>query len=247
MSSSDHFKGKSIPEHLKEARKKGAIASTEVHGTEMAGHIGALADSAKETAFYLLILWVILVQLALPFSQICFVLILFSCALVIWKGGRSALLSWARLERLHRLIEEERWEIEHHRAQEKEELKELYYAKGFRGKLLDEVIEVLMADDNRLLSIMLEEELGLTLEKFEHPLKQAAGACLGVLSAGVVLLLFFQASPQYGLPIAAALIIGLFSTLAAKLEKNQALPAVIWHLATAAFVAGIIFFLANVL
>ena len=88
MSSSDHFKGKSIPEHLKEARKKGAIASAEVHGTEMAGHIGALADSAKETAFYLLILWAILVQLALPFSQICFVLILFSCALVIWKGGK---------------------------------------------------------------------------------------------------------------------------------------------------------------
>ena len=59
----------------------------------------------------------------------------------------------------------------------------MYEQKGLSGDLLDQVIEVLMADDNRLLRVMLEEELGLTLESYEHPLKQAAGAGLGVLSA----------------------------------------------------------------
>ena len=58
---------------------------------------------------------------------------------------------------------EERFEIAHHRGQEKEELTELYALKGFKGELLDQVINVLMADDNRLLSVMLEEELGLEL------------------------------------------------------------------------------------
>ncbi len=36
-------------------------------------------------------------------------------------------------------IEEERWEIQHHRAQERLELTEMYAAKGLSGKLLEEV------------------------------------------------------------------------------------------------------------
>ena len=94
---------------------------------------------------------------------------LFSIGWLFWKLGRSSLLGWARLERLHRLIQQEQWEIEHHRAQEKEELTAMYHQKGLTGKLLEQVIEVLMADDNRLLRVMLEEELGLTLETYEHP------------------------------------------------------------------------------
>ena len=93
------------------------------------------------------------------------------------------LLGWARLERLHRIVEEERYEIENHRQQEREELKELYRAKGFQGKLLDEVVDVLMADGERLLKVMVEEELGLSLQSQEHPLKQGAGSALGAFVA----------------------------------------------------------------
>src|SRR5262245_24820774 len=114
-----HFEGRTVPEHLKEARKKGALASSEVHGVEMSGFMGALADAAKETALYLLVIWLILYKLSFPVPQIFSILLLFSCGLIIWKCGRSALLGWARLQRLHRITEEERWEIEHHRAQEK--------------------------------------------------------------------------------------------------------------------------------
>jgi hypothetical protein len=243
--SSNHFKGKSVPEHLKEARKKGALASAEVHGTEMAGHIGAFADSIKETSVYLVILWVIFHQLQFTVSQTLSILALFSCGIIVWKGGRSALLGWARLERLHRVTEEERWEIEHHRAQEKEELRELYLARGFTGKLLDEAVEVLMADDNRLLNVMLEEELGLTLEVFEHPLKQALFASLGALLAAALLLLSFYISPVYGVPGAATATILLSSIIAAKKQKNEISVAIIWNLATAALVGGLIFFIAK--
>ena len=31
----DHFEGKSVQEHLKAARAKGALAAAEIHGTEM--------------------------------------------------------------------------------------------------------------------------------------------------------------------------------------------------------------------
>jgi hypothetical protein len=116
-------------------------------------------------------------SLFFSFSTPLFLMLsLFSFGWAVWKTGRSALLGWGRMERLHRLIEEERWEIQHHRAQERRELGEMYRAKGFDGKLLEEVLDVLMSDDNRLLKVMLEEELGLTLEAYEHPLRQAIGA-----------------------------------------------------------------------
>jgi len=223
----DHFHGKSVAEHLKEARAKGASASAEIHGTEMPGHLAAFADASKETAFALLILWVLFLQL-LPQARFFTFALFFSIGWLIWKTGRSALLGWARVERLHRVIEEERWEIEHHRPQEKLELTEMYRAKGLEGKLLEEVIDVMMADDNRLLRIMLEEELGLTLEAYEHPLLCLAGHML---------------FPLAGLPLAAAIVICLSTTLSTRLEKNRLSNTLIWNLAIAGLTAGVVYFL----
>ena len=176
-----HFEGKEAAEHLRAARAKGAKATAEVHGTEMPGYLSAFADSLRETSVLLIGMWILLSQFGLSSTKTLWVLGLFSIGWLFWKVGRSSLLGWARLERLHRLIQQEQWEIEHHRAQEKEELTAMYQQKGLSGKLLEQVVEVLMADDNRLLRVMLEEELGLTLETYEHPLKQAAGAGLGVI------------------------------------------------------------------
>jgi vacuolar iron transporter family protein len=239
---SEHFQGKSAADHLRDARARGAAAAAEIHGTEVPGHLSAGSDSAKETTLLLLFLWVILTAFSLSNVQILTIFAVLSCGLLIWKTGRSALLGWARLERLHRLIEEERWEIEHHRSQEREELTELYRAKGFEGKLLEEVIDVLMADDNRLLRIMLEEELGLSLETYEHPLKQSLGAAIGVIGSSAVLLSAFWMFPRYGMPSAALILLMLSSAFAAKMEKNRALSSVIWNLAIAALACGIIYF-----
>ena len=242
---SDHFQGKSVPAHLKEARTKGAIASQEVHGTEMPGHLSAGADASKETAVTLLILWIIFKQFGFPYSQTLSILIVFSCGWLIWKIGRSSLLAWSRLDRLHRLIEEERFEIEHNRQQEREELTELYRAKGLKGKLLEDTIDVLMSDDNRLLCIMLEEELGLTLEAFEHPLKQSVGAGVGVVLAALLCLFAFWINPLYGLPAASGLLILVSMFTSAKLEKNRPLSFVVWSLSIAALSAAAAYFLSD--
>ncbi|HNA62099.1 MAG TPA: VIT1/CCC1 transporter family protein [Rhabdochlamydiaceae bacterium] len=233
--SNSHFEGKSVVEHLKAARKKGALASAEIHGTEIPGHISGGADSAKETCLILLLAWV-LFPLSLK------TILLLAGGFFLWKVGRSALIGWARLERLHRLIEEERWEIEHHREQEREELTALYRAKGLTGKLLDETITVLMADDNRLLRIMLEEEMGLTLEVYEHPLKQSVGAGVGVLFATT----FFLGGTllaSWGPLLTSAMAIAVAAFVAAKSEKNQLLEALVWTLSVAAFSVGAIYFL----
>ncbi|MBS0603586.1 MAG: VIT1/CCC1 transporter family protein [Verrucomicrobia bacterium] len=239
---SEHFKGKSVVEHLREARTRGAMASAEIHGTEMPGHIAALADASKEIAIALLVLWVIISHF-FSFSNVWICLVLFSAGWVIWKTARSALLGWARVERLHRVIEEERWEIEHHRAQERIELTEMYQAKGLSGKLLEEVIDVLMADDNRLLRVMLEEELGLTLEAYEHPLKQAFGALIGSLIGACACLFGLWAFPSFGLAVLSALVVIVSSTISARLERNRAGNTVVWNLAIAGLTAGCIYFL----
>ncbi len=230
----EHFQGKTVSEHLIEARKKGAFARGEMHGSELPGHLSAGAESAKEMAVILLLLTIIHTPLLL--------MTLLALGWTIWKSGRAAIYGFAKLERLHLVIEEERWEIQHHREQEKEELKELYSAKGFEGKLLDEAVCVLMADDNRLLQVMLEEELGLKLEAYEHPLKQALGAAVGsVLSAGILLLCSFF-FPPFGLLSAAPLVVLTGASLSAHFEKRSVLRAAVWNLALLFFSASILYF-----
>jgi hypothetical protein len=229
----DHFEGKSVQEHLKAARAKGGLAAAEIHGTEMPGHLSAAADAARDTAVVLILLWIL-------FPSESTLIFLVAAGLFLWKIGRSALLGWARLERLHRVIEEERWEIEHAREQEREELAALYQTKGLSGKLLDEVVTVMMADDNRLLHIMLEEEMGLALEIYEHPLKQSLGAGIGVLIAtGLFAGGYFFFSPIAG----TALTIIIAAITVAKLERNRRIEALIWNLSLVAFVAGVTYFL----
>lgn len=200
-----HFKGKNALEHVAEAQAKGVISSAEIHGTEIPGHLSAGADAARETAVILLILWLILAESAVSFPKIFGILTVFSLGWILWKSGRSAWLGWSRLERMHRIVEQERWEIQHHRQQEREELGELYRAKGFEGKLLEDVLDVLMADEERLLRVMVEEELCLSLGTQEHPLKQAIGGALGTVAASVICLIAFYLFPSWGCGWAASL------------------------------------------
>src|SRR3990167_2020541 len=212
-----HFKGKEALEHVIDARIKGHIASVEIHGTELPGHYSSAADAAKETALILLILWTLFTEMGFPLDRLHWISLSFIIGWLFWKVGRRAILGYSRLERLHRLIEEERYEIEHHRTQEREELKALYQAKGFSGKLLEEAVDVLMADDNRLLQVMLEEELGLNLESHEHPLKQAAGAFIGVVGASLILSLGLFFLPYWGMLLCSALVIALCAGTSAQL------------------------------
>lgn len=231
----DHFQGKSVIDHLREARAKGASASAEAHGTEMPGHFVAGVDAIKEIAFATLILWIL--GTSLP------TLSLFCVGWIIWKTGRSALIGQARIERLHRVIEEERSEIENHWQQEREELTALYQAKGLNGKLLTDVIDVLMADDNRLLQVMLEEELGLSLEVYEHPLKQSVGAATGALLASALTLGAHALLPSWGLPFVAFLLILLATALSARFEKNRVLDALVWNFSLTLLTGGTVYFL----
>ena len=215
------------------------LSLSEAHGTEMPGHLAAGADAAREMAMILLLAWI--------FFPAASILLSIGLAWLAWKTGRSAWLGWARLERLHRVIEQEKYEIEHHRPQEREELIALYGAKGFEGKLLDDVVDVLMADQDRLLKVMLEEEMGLTLQAFEHPLKQSLGAAVGSCVSLIAGMISFLLSPSYGMLIASFLLLTASASVSALYEKNQVIPAVIWNLSIGALSFGAAYFLFQIL
>lgn len=238
-----HFKGKDAIEHVAEAQVQGVLYAAEAHGAEIPGYLSAAADGARETAVILLLIWTITSQF-LSQSVLIFLLAIFACGLAVWKGGRSAWLGWSRLERLHRILAQEKWEIDHHRQQERDELKALYAAKGFEGKLLEDVIDVLMADGDRLLRVMVEEEMGLSLESHEHPLKQGIGAAIGSFTASLLCLVALFFSP-YGILFAALIVLGFASALYAYLSENRLIPAVVWNIGLGILAFGAVHFLVD--
>lgn len=239
----NHFAGKGALNHVVEAQAKGIIASAEQHGIETAGHISAAADAARETGVLALLLWALLSFLELNTWQVFGLLAIFFTGWLAWRFGRSAWLAWSRLERLHRVLAEKRWKIEHHRTQEREELRVLYRAKGFSGKLLEDVVDVLMADGDRLLRVMIEEELGLSLEVHEHPLKQGLGAATGVSLAGLICLPLTLLHPVYGLFVGALAVVGISSAMSAYLERNRLIPALVWTIGLAVIAVSFVYFL----
>lgn len=242
----EHYKGKSVSEHLKEARLRGSSVSSETHGMELPGQLLAAADASRETSLLFLLLWTLFYPLHLLDTPTLFLGISFSIGWIVWRTGKCALLGYGRLDRLHRVIEEEQWEIGHHRQQEKDELRQMYAAKGFSGKLLDEVVDVLMADDNRLLQVMLEEELGLSLQAYEHPLKQAAGAFVGtVISCSV--LVIAEHFWSWGGPIASFLLLITTTRLLARREKRSPLKPITWICAVALLSGSCIYFLTKLI
>jgi VIT1/CCC1 family predicted Fe2+/Mn2+ transporter len=100
-----------------------------------------------------------------------------------------------------------------------------------------------MADNNRLLKVMVEEELGLSLQTTEHPLKQGLGAGIGVFIAAAACLLLQFLLPAFGLFVGATLTIAIASATAAYLAQNQTVPAIVWNLGIAVLALGCIYFL----
>ena len=236
-----HFAGQDAEGHIQETRSEAIL---ETHGTEMPSFFAALADSARESAIALLLLWALFLFYDVSFFP---ALIAFSCGWLIWKTGRSAWLGWARLERLHRLIEQEKFEIEHHRDQEREELVVLYRSKGFDGQLLNDIVDTLMADNDRLLKVMLEEELGLSLEAYDHPLKQAAGAFLGSFIAIAVFTISYLLFPDIVPIFASAIVLICGAVLSANYVKNRVTDAIIWNLAIGGLACAITYFVLRAL
>lgn len=245
MSTSDHFKGKDAIEHVAEAQAQGIISSSEIHGTEIPGPISAGADACRDTAMLFILLFLLLEHL--HYANFLIPLSVFLGCWGLWRMGRAAWLGWSRLERLHRVLLQEKWEIEHNRNQERDELKELYRSKGFEGKLLEDVVDVLMADGDRLLKVMVEEELGLSLERMDHPLKQGIGAGAGAFLTGALILVAATLGGSIPALLTTLFLIGAGAGLLAFFARNQLIPAITWNVSLAILCGGFLYYFLKLL
>ena len=83
-------------------------------------------------------------------------------------------------------IDREIWEIENKPEDEKQEIEDIYKAKGFSGKELEMVVNKIISDKKVWLDTMLTEELNLNLEIAGHPIKSALRMFGSFLVGGIL-------------------------------------------------------------
>lgn len=88
----------------------------------------------------------------------------------------------------HKAIEY--WEIENLREKEIEEIREIYAAKGFKGRLLEEVVKVITSDKDVWVDTMMKEELEMTKDD-KTPIKTASVTFISFVVIGAIPLISY--------------------------------------------------------
>lgn len=84
----------------------------------------------------------------------------------------------------------EYWEVDHLPEKEREEIREIYEAKGFEGELLEQVVDVITADKDRWVDVMMKEELNMTKED-KSPFAMGAMTFISFVVVGLVPLIAY--------------------------------------------------------
>jgi VIT1/CCC1 family predicted Fe2+/Mn2+ transporter len=99
--------------------------------------------------------------------------------------------------------DKENFEIKTVPGIETQEIYDIYFKKGFRGRLLDEIVKKIVSSKKMWLDVMMKEELGLS-KAFIHPVKSAIVVGLAALMGSFIPLISF-----FFLPISTAIIASL--------------------------------------
>lgn len=103
----------------------------------------------------------------------------FSMAAVAYTSGR------AQEDYYKSELAREDYEIDHFPETETKEIFDIYQAKGFQGRLLDEIVHRITKDRKTWLNIMMKEELGLSKD-FISPLKSGLIVGLAAMIGSII-------------------------------------------------------------
>ncbi len=84
----------------------------------------------------------------------------------------------------------EYWEIEHLPESEREEVRDIYRAKGFTGDLLEKVVDVITSDKDRWVNDMMKEELEM-MEDDKSPVYIGAVTYVSFILIGLIPLIVY--------------------------------------------------------
>jgi VIT1/CCC1 family predicted Fe2+/Mn2+ transporter len=84
----------------------------------------------------------------------------------------------------------EYWEVDNIPHKEREEIEEIYAAKGFEGELLQKVVDTIVADKDRWVDVMMKEELEMARET-KSPLAMGGVTFLSFILFGFIPLLIY--------------------------------------------------------
>ena len=84
----------------------------------------------------------------------------------------------------------EYWEVDNLPEKEREEIREIYAAKGFEGELLEKVVDVITADKDRWVDVMMKEELEMA-EPDKSPYNTAGVTFISFIVVGLIPLLTY--------------------------------------------------------
>lgn len=84
----------------------------------------------------------------------------------------------------------EYWEVDHLPEKEREEIREIYEAKGFEGELLEQVVDKITEDKDRWVDVMMKEELEMS-EESRSPFKMALTTFISFVVLGFIPLLIY--------------------------------------------------------
>jgi VIT1/CCC1 family predicted Fe2+/Mn2+ transporter len=88
----------------------------------------------------------------------------------------------------HRNIEY--WEVENIPEKERQEIVEIYHAKGFEGELLEKVVDVIVSDKDRWVDEMMKDELNL-IEDTKSPFKIGLATLISFVLVGFIPLMVY--------------------------------------------------------
>jgi vacuolar iron transporter family protein len=126
----------------------------------------------------------------------------------------------AQRELLKSEIAREEWEIENKPEIERQEIEEIYKAKGFEGKELEMIVNKITSNKKVWLDTMLTEELKLNVDVLGNPLKSALRMFGAFLVGGILPIIPFFFAQGY-IPLIIAIGISLSTSFAVGAVKSR--------------------------
>ena len=123
--------------------------------------------------------------------------------------------SKARNEFVEMKRKQEEWEIENLEDQERDEIRDIYKEKGFKDKLLEDVVRIITSRRKVWIDTMMKEELGL-IEDGKNPMHSSVSTFVGFNLVGLIPLIPFMIFMIIGIEVnSEAFVYSTVSVLAA--------------------------------